>query len=146
MNITKVVILCYGLSIFIVGLAGIVWLVSGHAPQPSLTTSTPGFGGQNIVLYGVIVLALLGVEVPLHMSAETKERTTASLFLRWGPFLVLIAYLLGTFGVMAVEPPNVASSGYSTLTAVHTVFGSAASVSLAVSLSAFLSSQQSCIM
>jgi signal transduction histidine kinase len=62
------------------------------------------------------------------MAAETKERNAASLFLRWGPLLVLIAYLLGTFGVMAVEPPGVAASAYSTLTAVHTVFGTAASV------------------
>jgi len=62
------------------------------------------------------------------MAAETKERTAASLFLRWGPLLVLIAYLLGTFGVMAIEPQNVAASGYSTLSAVHTVFGTAASV------------------
>ncbi len=128
MKITKVVIAFYGLGIFIVGLAGIVWLLSGHTPQPSLTTSTLGFGGENVVLYGVIVLALLGVEVPLHMAAEMKGPNVASLFLRWGPLLVLIAYLLGTFGVMAIEPPNVAASGYSTLTAVHTVFGVAASV------------------
>jgi glutamate:GABA antiporter len=128
MKIAKVVVLCYGLGIFIVGLAGIVWLLSGHAPQPSLSTGMLGFGGQNIVLYGVIVLALLGVEVPLHLAAETKERNAASLFLRLGPPLVLIAYLLGTFGVMAVEPADAAAAGYSTLTAVHTVFGVAASV------------------
>jgi len=128
----KVVILLYVASIFIVGLAGIVWLLSGHTPQPSLTTSTLGFGGQNIVLYGVIVLALLGVEVPLHMAAETKQSNAASLFLRWGPLVVLLAYLLGTFGVMAVEPPGVAASPYSTLTAVHTVFGVATSVLIGI--------------
>ncbi|HEX9134258.1 MAG TPA: amino acid permease [Ktedonobacteraceae bacterium] len=132
MKSTKVVIAFYALGIFIVGLAGIVWLLSGHSPQPSLTTSTLGFSGENVVLYGVIVLALLGVEVPLHMAAEMKEPNTASLFLRWGPLLVLIAYLLGTFGVMAIEPPNIAASGYSTLTAVHTVFGVAASVLMGI--------------
>ncbi len=128
MKIVKVVIVLYALGIFTIGLAGIVWLLSGHSPQPSLTMSTLGFGGQNIVLYGVIVLALLGVEVPLHMAAETKERNAASLFLRWGPLLILLAYLLGTFGVMAIEPPNIAASGYSTLTAIHTVFGVATAV------------------
>jgi glutamate:GABA antiporter len=128
MKVAKLVILLYGLGIFIVGLAWIVWLLSGYSPQPSLTTGTLGFGGQNIELYGVIVLALLGVEVPLHMAAETKEPSAASLFLRWGPLLVLIAYLLGTFGVMAIEPQDIAASGYSTLSAVHTVFGTAASV------------------
>lgn len=127
-KIIKVVIVFYGLGIFIIGLAGIFWLLSGHSPQPSLTTSTLGFGGQNVVLYGVIVLALLGVEVPLHMSAEMKETNAASLYLRWGPLLVLLGYLLGTFGVMAIEPPNVAASGYSTLTAIHAAFGVAASV------------------
>jgi glutamate:GABA antiporter len=123
MNITKVIVLCYGLGIFLIGLAGVVWLLRGHAPQPALANSGVGFGGTNIVLYGVIVLALLGVEVPLHMSAETTQRNTASLFLRVGPVLVLIAYLLGTFGVMVVEPPAIAASGYSTLTTIHTVFG-----------------------
>jgi signal transduction histidine kinase len=132
MRVAKVVILLYSVGIFIVGLAGIVWLLRGHTPQPSLTTGTLGFGGQNIVLYGVIVLALLGVEVPLHMAAETKQSNAASLFLRWGPLVVLLAYLLGTFGVMAVEPPGIAASPYSTLTAVHTVFGVAVSVLIGI--------------
>src|SRR5258708_14245162 len=114
-NVAKVVILLYVASIFIVGLAGIVWLLSGHTPQPSLTTSTLGFGGQNIVLYGVIVLALLGVEVPLHMAAETKQSNAASLFLRWGPLVVLLAYLLGTFGAVAVCAPVMAVLSYSAL-------------------------------
>lgn len=130
MKIAKVVILLYGVGIFTVGLAGIVWLLGGHTPQPSLTSGNLGFGGQNIVLYGVIVLALLGVEVPLHMAAEMKQPKAASLFLRWGPLLVLLAYLLGTFGVMAIEPPAIASSGYSTLTAVKMAFGIPISVLL----------------
>src|SRR5947207_2088032 len=99
MKFAKVVILFYGLGIFIVGLAGIVWLLSGHPPQPSLTSSTLGFGGQNIVLYGVIVLALLGVEAPLHMAAAANEPTASPPFLRWGPLLVSIGYHLGTLGV-----------------------------------------------
>src|SRR5258708_20091765 len=67
----KVVILLYVASIFIVGLAGIVWLLSGHTPQPSLTTSTLGFGGQNIFLYAGIFLLLLSFHLLLHMAAET---------------------------------------------------------------------------
>src|SRR5258708_1096335 len=63
----KVVILLYVASIFIVGLAGIVCLLSGHTPQPSLTTSTLGFGGQNIFLYAGIFLLLLSFHLLLHM-------------------------------------------------------------------------------
>ena len=132
MRAAKVVVLLYVVGIFTVGLAGLVWILAGHAPQPALTTGQLGFGGQNIVLYGVIVLALLGVEVPLNMAAETREPHAARLFLRWGPLLVLVAYLIGTFGVMAIVPSSNASLPYSTLTAVSIVFGVPASVLIGV--------------
>ncbi|HLJ35860.1 MAG TPA: amino acid permease [Ktedonobacteraceae bacterium] len=123
MRYGKLVIMLYGLGILVVGAAGLVWLMSGHHPQVSMTGNQLGFHTQNIVLYGVIVLALLGVEVPLNMSAETRHRTDASLFLRLGPWLVLVAYLICTFAVMVVVPPGSASSTYSTVTAVGAVFG-----------------------
>lgn len=123
MRYGKIVIMLYGLGILTVGAAGLVWLMSGHHSQVHLSGSQLGFHTQNIVLYGVIVLALLGVEVPLNMSAETRSRNDASLFLRLGPWLVLIAYLICTFAVMVVVPPGVAGSTYSTVTAVGSVFG-----------------------
>src|SRR5215470_5734257 len=82
MKIVKVVVLLYGLGIFIVGLVGVIWLFSGYVLQHTLTTNTLSLGGQNIVLYDVIVLALLDVEIPLHMSAKTKSRNATSLCLR----------------------------------------------------------------
>lgn len=123
MRLIKWIVLLYVAAILVVGLAGALWLLAGHAPQNSLTSGSLSFGGPNIVLYGVIVLALLGVEVPLNMAAETRQPNAPSLFLRWGPWVVLLAYLIGTFGVMAVVPQNASSLPYSTLTAVSIVFG-----------------------
>src|SRR5579875_995579 len=129
MKIAKWIILLYGIGIFMVGLAGVIWLLTGHSAQVSLTNGYPlAFGGQNIVLYGVIVLALLGVEVPMNMAAETRQPGAVSLFLRWGPLLVLLAYLLGTFGVMVVVPVSSAGLQYSTVLAVGEVFGLPAAV------------------
>jgi signal transduction histidine kinase len=128
MKIAKWVILLYGISIFIVGMAGVVWLLRGHSPQVSLFNGTLGLRGKNFVLYGVIILALLGVEVPLNMAAETKQKNAVTLFLRWGPLLVLLAYLLGTFGVMVVVPVSSADLQYSALIAVKSTFGGPASV------------------
>lgn len=128
MRVAKVVALLCGLGIFLVGLAGITWLFSGHPSQPMLTSGQLGFGERNSALYGVIVLSLLGIEVPLNMAAETKESHAAKFFLRWGPLLVLIGYLLGTFGVMVVVPESSASLPFSTLTAVRIVFGAFPSV------------------
>src|SRR5205807_7909719 len=93
-----------------------------------LTSSARGLGEQNFGFYGIIVLSLLGVEVPLNMAAETRHPDAAKLFLRWGPLITLVAYLLGTFGVMMVVPPNISSSPYSTLTAIDLVFGTPMSV------------------
>ena len=125
MRLIKGVILVYVIAILVVGLAGAVWLLKGHPSQVSFTGSALSFGGPNIVLYGVIVLALLGVEVPLNMAAETRQPNAPALFLRWGPWIVLLAYLLGTFGVMVVVPQqqNASSLPFSTLTAVSMVFG-----------------------
>src|SRR5215469_9794416 len=130
MRIARIVILLHLLGIAVVGLAGFVWLLAGHPPQPALTTSQYGFGMQSIVLYSVIVLALLGVEVPLNMTAETTQPHAARLFLRWGPPLVLLAYLLGTFGVKVVVPEQAAGVPYSTLIAVQMVFGIPAAVTV----------------
>ncbi|HLZ63253.1 MAG TPA: ATP-binding protein, partial [Ktedonosporobacter sp.] len=125
MKAIKGVIVVYIIAILIVGLAGAIWLLKGHTPQISFTSSNLSFSRPNIVLYGVIVLALLGIEVPLNMAAETRQPNAPSLFLRWGPWVVLLAYLLGTFGVMVVVPQSHGASSmpYSTLTAVSMVFG-----------------------
>ena len=137
MRIAKIVILLYLLGIAVVGLGGIVWLVGGHPPQPALTTSQHGLGIQSIVLFSVIVLGLLGVEVPFNMTAETTQLQASRLFLRWGPPLVLLAYLLGTFGVKMVVPEQTAGVLYSTLIAVQMVFGIPAAVIVGCSFVCF---------
>ena len=128
MRIARIVILLYLLGVAGVGLGGIAWLLAGHPPQPALTTSQHSFGIQSIVLYSVIVLALLGVEVPLNLTAETTQPHAARLFLRWGPPLVLLAYLMGTFGVQAVVPRQTAGVLYSTLIVAQIVCGIPAAV------------------
>lgn len=128
MRLARIVILLYLLGIAVVGVGGIVWLLGGHSPQPALTTNQHGFGIQNVVLFSVVVLSLLGVEVPFNLTAETTQPHAARLFLRWGPPLVLLAYLLGTFGVKTVVPERTAGVLYSTLIAVQMVCGVPAAV------------------
>jgi glutamate:GABA antiporter len=137
MKISKWVVLLYVLSIFTVGLAGFVYLAQGHLAQNPLIEKPPSFATPHLVLYGVIVLALLGVEVPFNMAAETTSPGAPTLFLRWGSLLVLLAYLLGTFGIMVVVPPGDAGSAYSTLTAVRIVFGAPAAIGIGAILIAF---------
>ncbi len=130
MKTARWIMVGYGVATLSVGVAGVVWLLSGHTPQTSFALSQMGSGAQHISLYGVIVLALLGVEVPLNMAAETKKSNAASLFLRWGPIIILVAYLIDTFGVMAVVSTTNMNPAYSTLAAVGIVFGIPASIVL----------------
>ena len=132
MRIAKGVIVLYLSAIFVVGLAGIAWLLRGHAPESSLSLHLAALKTPQFALYGVIVLALLGVEVPFNMAAETKQRNAARLFLRWGPVIVMLAYIIGTFGVMAAVPQNNASTTYSTLTAVGIAFGASAAIVIGI--------------
>src|SRR6266568_74886 len=128
MTIAKGVVALYLLGIFVVGLAGIAWLLRGHAPEASLSLNLAVLKTPQFALYGVVVLALLGVEVPFNMAAETKKRNAAKLFLRWGSVIVMLAYIIGTFGVMAVVPQGDAGATYSTLTAVGVAFGPPAAI------------------
>ncbi|HEU5228959.1 MAG TPA: amino acid permease [Ktedonobacteraceae bacterium] len=122
LKMTKWTLALYSLAIVLVGLAGAVWLLGGHLSQVAVIKSMPPQGNW-VIVYGIVVMALTGVEVPLTLSAETRQPNAASLFLRWGSLFVLLAYLLGTFGVMAVVPTASAGTPFSTITAVGIVFG-----------------------
>ncbi len=122
------VIALYAIAIVVVGLAGVTWLILGHPASMPFSAQGQGAGLPNFALYGIIILALLGVEVPLNLAAEVRQPRAPALYLRWGPLLVLLAYLIGTFGVMTVVPHAAANTPYSTLTAVGAVFGPAVAI------------------
>jgi len=124
MRVVKTIVVLYGAAIVTVGVAGVVWLARGHHAQTPLSPNLSTLIVPHFVLYGVIVLALLGVEIPFNMAAETTKAKAPMPFLRWGPLVVLLAYVFGTFGVMVVVPSAGASATYSTITAVNNALGS----------------------
>lgn len=125
MKVAKGIIALYAGAILIVGFTGVIWICSGHAPQSPLNFGPIRWDSQSFALYGAIVLPLLGINVPLNMSAETRQADAARLFLRWGPFLGVAAYILGTFGVITVLPSRETMLiPYSHLIAISMVFGS----------------------
>jgi glutamate:GABA antiporter len=137
LRLATVVIVLYCVAFLIVGLAGGVWLFSGHPSQLPFKPLNLGSEPPNFALYGIIVLALLGIEVPLNMSAERRQARAPARYLFWGPLIALLAYVIGTFGVKTVVPPAFASEQFSTLIAVSTVFGRPAAVVIGVIFVAF---------
>ena len=123
MKIARVVIIFYLLTFFCIGLAGAVWFWRGHVPQAPMTNGVSGLSQQSFFLYGIIILAMLGVEVPLNMAAEIVEPQVPKLFLRWGPLIALLAYTLYSFGIMVIVPPAFAGLPHAPMVALNAVFG-----------------------
>src|SRR5436190_16672540 len=66
-------VVAYGTAIFVIGLAGILWLIGdGHSATTTFgdASAWKPFQGTTWTLFGLVILALLGIEVPLNMGVE----------------------------------------------------------------------------
>src|SRR6266702_375909 len=107
-NFVNIVFVAYGGAILLIGLAGVLWLVTGHKANTNLSFQTGSWGlnSGNFTFYGLVILALLGVEVPLNMGVEINDARAITRYLLWGSAVGIVAYLIGTFGVMVAVPVN----------------------------------------
>ncbi|HEX6677295.1 MAG TPA: APC family permease [Actinomycetes bacterium] len=103
-NYVNVQFVFYAAAIFVIGLAGVLWLLGGHAAANSFALGDWVPSGSNWTFFGFVVLGLLGIEVPLNMGVEIKTERAISRYLVWGSLVVMAAYLWTTFGNMAVVP------------------------------------------
>src|SRR6202022_2978052 len=136
-NMVNIVFVIYGAAIAAVGLAGIAWLLGGHSAANDFSPSTFSLNGSNATFYGLVILALLGIEVPLNMGVEVKDRRAITSYLFWGSIVVMVAYLLLTWGAMVVVPQKDANSTTAILQAVQISLGSGVSTVVALILIAF---------
>src|SRR2546429_15711 len=87
--------------------------------------------------FSLVILALLGIEVPLNMGVEIKDRKAITKYLVWGSVVVMAAYLLLTFGAMVVIPQKDANSTTAILQAVQTSLGAGVAVVVTLIMIAF---------
>ena len=73
-NLVNGVFVIYGAAILAVGLAGLAWLLGGHPAANDVSRNAFGLNSGNATFYGLVILALLGIEVPLNMGVEIKDR------------------------------------------------------------------------
>jgi glutamate:GABA antiporter len=106
-NMVNAVFALYGLAILAMFLGGVVYLARGHHAVVNpfdfsqwAARSPHGLNFGNWTFFGLVVLALLGVEVPLNMGVEIREQRAITHYLIWGSLVVMVAYLLATWGVM----------------------------------------------
>jgi glutamate:GABA antiporter len=129
-NLVNVVFLAYGGAILLVGIAGVLWLATGHPSHTDFSLTAHNWlpSGSSASLYGLIILALLGIEVPLNMGVEINNMRSITRYLLWGSIVVMAAYLIGTFGVQLAVPVQDQPNPSAISEAVHVGFGSAGNV------------------
>jgi amino acid transporter len=143
-NLVNIVFALYGLAILAMFVSGIVYLVKGNPAVvnpwdfSAWKSSAPhGINFTNWTFFGLVVLALLGVEVPLNMGVEIREQRSVTRYLLWGSLVVVAAYLLATWGVMVTVPTS-SSAGITAVAGVVTIgLGSVAGKITAIILALF---------
>src|SRR5919201_4478868 len=102
----NIAVLFYGAGIFVIGLAGIRFLVGGgHSATGGWgTASNWGIHSGQWTWFGFVILALLGIEVPLNMGVEIVHMRAIRKYLFWGSIVVMFAYLWATLGTMLALP------------------------------------------
>ncbi len=113
-NYVNIQFYAYAAAIFLIGLAGVVWLMKGNPSANSWAASEWNpFKGEkllgpipaNLTFFSFAILALLGIETPMNMGVEVKggERAIKT-YLFWGCIIVMVAYLWTTWGNMVSVP------------------------------------------
>jgi glutamate:GABA antiporter len=137
-------------AVFLIGAAGVAWLLKGHHSMTDFSLPNWGINGNlssgNIYLFGLVTLAYLGMESPLNMGGEIsssglgegrKRKIITGHFL-WGTILVLIGYFVVAFGVLAVEGQVAGSATtFSLVQTVSKVLGSTFGFVTAICLMTF---------
>jgi amino acid transporter len=127
-NLVNIMFILYSAAILLIGLSGVLWLLAGHPGYTNLALNGGGwaitFGSTgNFTIFGFVILALLGIEVPLNMGVEVTSERAVTRYLIWGPVVVMVAYLLTTFGIMIAAPVADQANLWSMVDVVHNGFG-----------------------
>lgn len=110
-NYVNVQFFAYAAAIFLIGFAGVVWLLKGHPSATSFSSGWNPFKGDklalgipaNLTFFSFAILALLGIETPLNMGVEvTGGEKAIRTYLLWGCGIVMFAYLWASWGNMVV--------------------------------------------
>lgn len=123
-------------AVFLVGFAGVVWLLTGHAAVVSVKTpcdfgfcwnpQSSALPYYTLGLFGFICQAFLGIEVPLNMGGEMTHKRVVTRHLLWGCILVLLGYFVASFGVLIVTGTSQSGIPFGLVTTVQKAMGGTA--------------------
>ncbi len=129
LTIVKITLIVALLAVLLIGLAGAVFLLQGHHAVASFSTVADwGFswnpkGYYTLALFGFVTQSYLGIEVPLNMGGEITKQRVVTRHVFWGTLLVLVGYLVTTFGMLVVQGTAQSGNAFALVMVIDTVFG-----------------------
>ena len=140
-NVIKSVVGLIAAVVALIGLAAVLWLLSGHASATNFSNLTDwNITPSNYSSFGLITLLYLGVNIPLNMGGEIKNPRVIPQHLIWGTVFVFVSYIIATSSILIVRGQNIlqaAVPSFEAITAVDVVLGKVLGGILAVCILAF---------
>jgi glutamate:GABA antiporter len=119
-NYVNVQFVLYSVCLILIGVSGFVWLAGGHAAANSFALHSSSLSGWGQwTFFSTVILALLGIEVPLNMGVEIKSEKSIKRYLFWGCLVVMVAYLWATWSNMVVVPVGKNNATYGIIQTVQ---------------------------
>jgi amino acid transporter len=134
-HFVNLVVLLLGLGVLTIGLSGVVWLLQGHGSATDYSQLSNWFmtfgDAGNFPVFAIVIYAMLGMEAPLGMAAEiiglnADRKKRQRIILRHlfiGTALLLIGYLIDTFGVLTVLGQKAEGNIFAFVTVADTALG-----------------------
>jgi amino acid transporter len=125
-NMVNAIFIIYGIGILLMVLAGVIWLANSHHSYTNFSHFNGSANGwffgmnhnpfdftssaQSWSLFGFVILALLGIEVPLNMGVEVADQRAVTRYLLWGGLIVMVAYVGVNWALLVAGPPSQAGN------------------------------------
>jgi amino acid transporter len=126
-NVVNIVIGSILIVVLLVGISGIVWILSGHGSATPLNHAADWqVNNGNFSLFGLIALLYLGVTIPMNMAGEIRSRKVVTRHLLWGTLLVSVSYIICTLVPLIVRGSALAKAPilpYEIVTLLDVVLG-----------------------
>lgn len=133
-NVINSIFILEIIATIILFLSGLFWMIE---KKPVATNFLQSFDWHVITpdtygLYGLIIFAFIGTNLPLNMGGEIKEKSAISRHLFWGSLLVVTCYLCSTFAILAVQGVKAGGVTFAVVSTIDIVFGHVASALAAI--------------
>jgi amino acid transporter len=83
-----------------------IWLLLGHLPQTDFHVAQWAPNSGNITFFSTVILACLGIQIPLNMGGEVRKSSPLHGYLPRSVLLVIVGYLVAWIVLAVVLPQD----------------------------------------